>query len=65
MGFGLGGDLLRLALKILADGLCDRLECGGCVVGWGSVEGVVSSCAFGFASVRVDLERLTGLGVEG
>jgi hypothetical protein len=34
-------------------------------VGWDSVEGVVSSCAVGFASMGVGLERLTELGVEG
>ena len=41
LGFGLGGDILRRALKISAVGWCDRLECGGYVVGWGSEEGVV------------------------
>ena len=52
LGFGLGGDLLRPTLKISADGCCDRLECGGCVVGWGGVEGVVSTCAIGFVLVH-------------
>ena len=33
LGFGLGDDLLRPALKISADGCCGRLECGGCEVG--------------------------------
>ena len=65
LGFGLGGDLLRPALKILADGCCDRLKCGGCVVEWGGVEGVVSTCAIGCVLVGVRLERLMGLGVEG
>jgi len=64
LGFGLGGDLLCSALNISTDGCCDRLNRGGCVVGWGSVEGVVSSCASRVASVEVDLERLTGIDVE-
>ena len=66
LGFGLGDDLLRLTLNISADGCCDCLKCGGCAVGWGSVEDVdvVSSCATGVASVKVGLERLTGIDVE-
>ncbi len=64
LGFGLGDDLLRHALKISAGGCCENLKCGGCVVKWGSVEGVVSSCAAGVASMEVGLERLTGINVE-
>jgi hypothetical protein len=35
------------------------------VVEWGSVEGVVSSCATGDDSVEVGFERLMGVNVEG
>jgi len=65
LGFGPGDDLFRPTLNISADGCCDRLKCRGCVVGWGSVEGLVSSCTAGVSSVEVDLERLTGINVEG
>ena len=41
LGFGLGDDLFRPTLKISAGSCCDNLKCGGCVVGWGSVEGVI------------------------
>ena len=54
LGFGLGDGLLRPAFKISTDDCCSRLKCGGCVVVWGSVEGVVSSCATGVTSVEVD-----------
>ena len=33
LGFGLGDDLLCLALKISFDGCCERLKCWDCVVG--------------------------------
>ena len=65
LGFGLGDDLLRPALKISVEGCCNRWRYGGCVVEWGSVEGVLSSCAVGVASMEVGLERLTGINVEG
>ena len=65
MGFGLGDDPLRHALKILVDDFCNRLKCGGCVVEWGSVEGVVSSFAAGAVSVEVGLERLIKVNGEG
>ena len=63
--FGLRDGLLRLALKISADGYCSRLKCGSCVVEWGGVEGVVSSCAAGVELVEVGLERFMGINVEG
>jgi hypothetical protein len=52
-------------LKILVDGCYNRLKCGGCVVKWGSLEGVVSSCEARVVSVDVGLERLKGLMVRG
>ena len=65
LGFGLGDGLLRLALKISADGCCNHLKYMGCVVEWGIVEGVVSSCATEVDSMEVGLERLMGVNVEG
>ena len=65
LGFGLEDDLLRHALKISVDGCCNRLKCGDCVLEWGSVEGVLSSCAVGVESVEVGLVRLIGINVEG
>ena len=65
LGFGLGDGLLRLALKISADGCCSHLKYRGCVVEWGSLEGVVSSCATGVDSMEVGLERLMWVNVEG
>ena len=62
--FGIGNDLLRCALKFSVDGCSDRLKCGGYAMGWGSVEGVVSSRATGDASVEVGLERLTRINAE-
>ena len=64
LGFGLGDDLLLPILKILAGDCFDNLKCGDCVMEWGSVENVVSSCAAGVASMEVGLERLTGINVE-
>jgi hypothetical protein len=65
LGFCLRTDLIRPALVISADGCCNRLKRGSCGVEWSSVEGVVSSCAFGVVSVEVGLGRLMGLNVEG
>ena len=65
LGFGLGDDLLRLALKILVDGCCNPSRCGVCVMEWGSVKGVVLSSADGVGSVEVGLKSLIGSGGKG
>jgi hypothetical protein len=65
LGFGLEDCLLCPALKILVDGCCNRLKCGGYVIEWDSAEGVVYSCAFGVLIVEVGLVRLMGIHVEG